>query len=669
MTDQEPAGSHDSNSESRNADTTEKAGSSNAAGGTMANDNNQHVVCIVGTYSLFTFFKKEAQSRFFKIITSPEYEETFKPRSAYRTDGRSATSFRLDRKEKEFELRMTNMGLIREGFWQEAFPPIFQLTDKYVGSLPGCTNFELNRATQAPESETYAEAVFYRLCLSLLDQELVKVGGQREIHIGLNRFGIVNIGITIKWPPPGDQRFEDLCKEAYTKISHLQEDPLEDLKGKTKKMSAGDQKQLQEQVSKALDTGDCPRLVVSYFQVLAITTIHRFLHDKLVDKTIGGFKKEWLANPWELSNKIPESTRHGLPPLRHVVFMYQLVHSFSEKATFLGKNRRALLTLGHNVGWSPSWNPPFPLFDSRRAKLPDSSLLETSCCLVFPQGLVVVIPPDPDPANEKFQTMYLGGNSDNCSSVTVTYRDYWKLIFKLFIRVTEARLLIGMVTRELADIHKAFLKNRQAKWGRYLGTLWIDWLLHFVGKLSRYDLIHCISRIHSQLMVVGSIIQRTSGRVITPEVTRYSFVRRKLTDFLKTVNFKEHRGSIQSEFEKLNEWVIAVRTTWVARAAIVVAIAAAILTLDVGGGISWVQKRLNPDGANSACANQTLSESVKGLSGEIDKLKQSTADEKSEMDSLKTSTTGLNSELGNLQGKIKALGKDLETVKRCRRHN
>lgn len=623
MTDQEPAADH--NSKSTKADTAEHAGSSKAAEGTMANDNNQHVVRIVGTYSLFTFFKKEAQSRFFKIITSPEYEETFKPRSAYRTDGRSATSFRLDRKEKEFELRMTNMGLIREGFWQEAFPPIFQLTDKYVGSLPGCTNFELNRATQAPESETYAEAVFYRLCLSLLDQELVKVGGQREIHIRLNRFGIVNIGITIKWPPPGDQSFEDLCKEAYTKISHLQEDPLEDLKGKTKKMSAGDQKQLQEQVSKALDTGDCPRLVVSYFQVLAITTIHRFLHDKLVDKAIGGFKKEWLANPWELSNKIPESTRHGLPPLRHVVFMYQLVHSFYEKATFLGENRRALLTLGHNVGWSPSSTPPFPLFDSQRAKLPDSSLLETSCCLVFPQGLVVVIPPDPDTANEKFQTMYLGGNSDNCSSVTVTYRDYWKLIFKLFIRVAEARLLIGMVNTHLTDLHKKFLERRRSLLSRCTG-----WGLY---------------EIHSQLIDVGLIIQRTSGRVITPEVTRYSFVRSKLTDFLETVNFEEHRGYIQSEFEKLNEWVGAIITAFVAYVAIVVAL-----------GIGALQIFQNSSGKQSPdCPSLQVAESAKDL--------------RRETDNLKTTTSGLNSEMRNLQGKIKALGKDLETVKRCQHHN
>lgn len=611
MTDQEPAADH--NSKSTKADTAEHAGSSKAAEGTMANDNNQHVVRIVGTYSLFTFFKKEAQSRFFKIITSPEYEETFKPRSAYRTD---AKSFCLDKEEEEFELRMTNMGFIREGFWREAFPPIFKLTDAKVGDLPDCTDEQLAQIVRNTCTDKHDKEKFYQFCLERLDKELRSVGGQHEVHISLNNFGIVNIGITIKWASNANQSFEDLCKKAYTNVCHLQEDPLQDF---TKLYGESDG------IVTTLGKREEPRLLVSYFQVLAITTIHRFLHDKLVDKAIGGFKKEWLANPWELSNKIPESTRHGLPPLRHVVFMYQLVHSISNKKSFLGDNRRALLTLGHNVGWSPSSTPPFPLFDSRRAKLPDSSLLETSCCLVFPQGLVVVIPPDPDTANEKFQTMYLGGNSDNCSSVTVTYRDYWKLIFKLFIRVAEARLLIGMVNRHLTDLHKKFLERRRSLLSRCTG-----WGLY---------------EIHSQLIDVGLIIQRTSGRVITPEVTRYSFVRRKLTDFLETVNFEEHRGYIQSEFEKLNEWVGAIITAFVAYVAIVVAL-----------GIGALQIFQNSSGKQSPdCPSLQVAESAKDL--------------RRETDNLKTTTSGLNSEMRNLQGKIKALGKDLETVKRCQHHN
>lgn len=625
MTKQESAA--DPDSESPKVGTAKHAGSSKAAEGTT-DKGNKHVVRIVGTYSLFTFLEEKGQRAFFRTITSEKFEKSLDYTAQY---ARSIEPFILDGDEKKFELRMTNMGFIREGFWRVAFPPIFQLTDKYVGYLPGCTNFELNRATQDRQSNKYSKAVFYRFCLSLLDQELSKIGGRREVHIGLNRFGIVNIGITIKWDSNANQSFEDLCKNAYTNVCHLQEDPLQDMAKST----------MHDDVVRDLEQLTEPRLLVSYFQVLAITTIHRFLHDKLVDKAIHGFKKEWLANPWELSNKIPESTRYGLPPLRHVVFMYQLVHSISDKTSFLRNNRRALLTLGHNVGWSPSWNPPFPLFDSKQARLKDSSLLETSCCLIFPQGLVVVIPPDPDPASEDFQTVYPGGEPGNYSSVKVIYRDYWKLIFKLFIRVAEARLLIGMVTRELADIHKAFLKNRQALWGTRSLRVLIGWSK---GKCG----IDRTSKIHSRLMRVGSIIQRTSGRVITPEVTRYSFVRRKLTDFLETVNFEEHRRYIQSEFEKLNEWVIAIRTAWVARAAIVVA----VLSVLVAVGTPWFQKWLNStDDKSASCAEQSLPELIKGLSGEMDKLK--------------TSTAAVNSELGNLQGKIEALAKDLETVKRC----
>lgn len=67
-----------------------------------------------------------------------------------------------------------------------------------------------------------------------------------------------------------------------------------------------------------------------------------------------------------------------------------------------------------------------------------------------------------------------------------------------------------------------------------------------------------------------------------------------------------------------------------------------------------VQKWLNPDGANSACANQALSESVEGLNGK--------------MENLKTTTTALNSEMDKLQEKIGPLAKGLEAVKRCQQH-
>lgn len=662
MTDQKPAVGNDLSAETEKSDEAGKEEPANAANGTTDNDKNKHVVRIVGTYSLFTFFEQEAQEKFFKTITSREFESIFDPGShpSYAKDAKDAGLFLFSKEERQLELRMTNMGFIREGFWKEAFPPIFELhLERLVAStqppswrsmLPEPREeglFELLPSSSAGFEKNQAPAYLYAYSLCKLGAELDKVRGELgddtelKFHIGLNKFGIVNIGLTIKWKHDEAICFEDLCRKAYKAVSHLQEDPLEDLKREAGASTAGGQKPLLEKVSDALETGDCPRLVVSYFQALAITTIHRFLHDKLVDNAIGGFKREWLANPWELKNKIEESTREGLPPLRHVVFMYQLVHPISEKKDspkkeFLEKERRALLTLGHNVGWCPSDNPPFPAFDSQRAMPEDSSLLETSCCLIFPQGLVVVIPPDRD-GSGGVQTLYPGGMPGNDSSIKVFYRDYWKLIFKFFIRVAEARLLIGMVNRHLSDLHKGFLMCPRT--------------------VFRLKTCKDLSKIHDQLIHVGLIIQRTSGRVITPEVTRYSFVRRKLADFLETVNFEEHRGYIQSEFEKLNQWVEAERTTFAARVAIFVAalsLGVAALTLIVTVGMPWVQKWLNPDGANSACANQALSELVKGLSGEMGNLKELTA--------------AVNSEMKQLKEKIGPLAKDLEVLKLCQHH-
>lgn len=641
--------------------------------------DNKHVVRIVGTYSLFTFFKEEGQRAFFEKVTDEQFENSLKHEARY---ARCIEPFHLDTDEKEFELQMTNMGFIREGFWKESFPPIFELdlgrTDLYgpapswLPMLPSDRQqglLKLWPSSNADFQDDLAEAYFYAYSLRKLGGELEKVkhelgpDAELKFHIGLNKFGIVNIGLTIKWKYDETKHFDDLCRSAYTAVSHLQEDPLEDLKREADNLTAGDQKTLLQKVSNALDTRNCPRLVVSYFQVLAITTIHRFLYDKLEDNAIVGFQKNWLANPWELSIKIEESPRNGLPPQRHVVFMYQLVHSINEKSKFLEDNRRALLTLGHNVGWSPSWNPPFPLFDSRRARLKDSSLLETSCCLIFPQGLVVVIPPDPDPQNKKFQTVYPGGMESNTSSPWVFYRDYWRLIYKLFIRVAEARLLIGMVNRELSDIHKAFLNNRQARRFCYPFMVAIGWVKSFrwefvackTGKAKSQACrlsIRSIPGIHKRLMRVESIIQRTSGRVITPEVTRYSFVRKKLTDFLETVNFEEHRGYIQSEFEKLNQWVEAARTTWVARAAIVVA----ALSLFVTAVIGWIQISQNDSGKKPpACPIEKAPEWVKDISGEMGNLKESTA--------------AVNFEMQQLQAKIAPLAKDLEALKRCQHPN
>lgn len=647
MAEQKPAAGNDLSAGTERSDKAENEEPPNAAKGTTDNDENKHVVRIVGTYSLFTFLEEKGQRAFFQTITSEEFEKSLEYTAQY---ARSIEPFHLDTGEKEFELRMTNMGFIREGFWKEAFPPIFQLdldrTDLYgpapswLPMLPSDRQQDLLRlwpSSYADFQGDLAEAYFYAYSLQKAGAELEKVKQELgpdaglKFHIGLNKFGIVNVGLTIKWKDP-ESNFENLCKRAYNAASHLQEDPLEDLKREANELPAGDQRTFLQGVSNALDTRNCPRLVVSYFQVLAITTIHRFLHDKLAQGAILGFQNECLANPWELSNKIPESTSNGLPPLRHVVFMYQLAHPIfgkegspkkdSPKKEFLEKERRALLTLGHNVGWSPSDAPPFPAFD-HNAPLDDSSLLETSCCLVFPQGLVVVIPPD----RKGVQTLYPGGMYENTSSSRVTYRDYWKLIFKLFIRVTEARLLIGMVNTCLTDLHKDFLRCPRT-----------------VFRLKTFK---DLSKIHDQLIHVGLIIQRTSGRVITPEVTRYSFVRKKLIDFLKAVNFEDHRGYIQSEFQKLSEWVEAVRTVWVARVAIFVASLSFLAAVAIGG--IQIYLSVSPD-----CPSLQVAESAKDPRGEMDKLKTTTAD--------------LDFKMKQLQAKIEPLAKDLEVLKRCQHH-
>ena len=49
--------------------------------------------------------------------------------------------------------------------------------------------------------------------------------GKLKIHIGLNKFGIVDVGITIAFERAKLEDFEDLCTRAYGKVVHLQEDP------------------------------------------------------------------------------------------------------------------------------------------------------------------------------------------------------------------------------------------------------------------------------------------------------------------------------------------------------------------------------------------------------------------------------------------------------------
>lgn len=659
MTDQEPVDGNVSRSGSNGTENNEGSGLSSVTSSASLNED-KHVVRILGTYSLLEFFTHEGQKRFFDAITDPAFEAIFLRGEKCAEDyAKDTDSFRVDAGEKEFELKMTNLGFIREAFWKESFPPIFSLNTGKEQEVTRCwsqfppkdTRDKFNYIVRDRTHDEFPKAFLYHYALCKLGEEFRKVieeSGELKIHIGLNKFGIANVGITIEFERQEAESFGDLCKRAYRKVAHLQEDPLKNLKNDLATYYGGSDI-IQQTLNRLEHEGNYPRLTVSYFQVLAITTIHKFLHEQLKRNTITGFFECWLAEPWVLSNQISDSTRKGLPPLRHVVFIYQLVHLFYRKETFLNHmdNKLALLTLGHNVGWSPSWNSPFPLFTSTSSLLDDSSLLENSSCFIFPQGLVVVHSPN--------QFVYPGGCPENNSSTEVPYHGYWRLIFKLFIRVVEARLLIGMVNSHLSDIHKDFLDFSQLGWWRKL-ICWTMWLMPIPKcvrswALSFLRIKTTLQEIYSQLMHVGLIIQRTSGRVIGPEVTRYSFVRKKLTSFTEGVNFEEHGGYIQSEYEKLNRWLDAAMTTAAARLAIIVSFGAFVASVVIGG---WqIYKSYQDD-----VPHQAIQEKIKVVEAEIGELKMSTGDVNSEHETLERNVGGVIKKLESLSRQLSASQKE-----------
>ncbi len=216
--------------------------------------------------------------------------------------------------------------------------------------------------------------------------------------------------------------------------------------------------------------------------------------------------------------------------MRHVVFMYYLIKDFQEKKSFLGNHQRILLALGHNVGWSSDSDsdvqyPPFQSDEKSSLYSRDTSLLENSCCLIFHQGLIVVAP-------SGNKSLHLGGNASN----SVPYFDYWRLIFKLFIRVLEARLMLGVLNQYLFGSHKDFLEQDNK------GILYNT----FVGYPN----------ILNRIIRIGWVAQRTAGKVITPEISRFSFVRKKLLDFMEGTNFNHQIEHIQSEIQKFDNLII-----------------------------------------------------------------------------------------------------------------
>ncbi len=60
----------------------------------------KHIIRILGSYSLLTFFTAKAQEEFFNITTDPDFEKLFSFYGEYATE---TSSFKLDENEKSFE--------------------------------------------------------------------------------------------------------------------------------------------------------------------------------------------------------------------------------------------------------------------------------------------------------------------------------------------------------------------------------------------------------------------------------------------------------------------------------------------------------------------------------------------------------------------------------------
>lgn len=527
----------------------------------------QHSIRVVGSYHLLTFFTEDVQKEFFDITTDPGFEKIFS-HSDYKNDG---PNFKYSPEECDFELKMTNHGLIRESFWKDSFPPIFTIGEESLKKIIGEEN------KKNPDKREEAEARIYHYALSNLTEKLGNLG-KYEIRLGLNSFGVANFGITLYVYCNENDSFESLCKKISEKSSLLQGDSLMDFKKYIcNENNSCIKDYFDENFGNEIKNIERlkPSAFLSYFQVLAIFVIHQFLKEKLenaseklpdkyycscilekwVRKVYALSKYQWkglphlLAKPWDISNKIKNSTRFGLPPMRHVVFMYYLMNDFKNKQAFLIENQKILLALGHNVGWlsDPVQNVQYPPFQSNE-KSPlysrDTSLLENSCCLIFHQGLIVVAPSED-------KSLHLGGNESN----SVLYFDYWRLIFKLFIRVLEARLMLGVLNQYLFDFHKDFLEKDSK------GILYNT----FVGHPA----------ILNKIIRIGWVAQRTAGKVITPEISRFSFVRKKLLDFMEGTNFNHQIEHIQSETQKFDNWVnekIVIQATKVALYASMIAI-------------------------------------------------------------------------------------------------
>ena len=302
------------------------------------NDPPQHIIRVLGSYSLFTFFNKNTQNEFLRLTSDPEFQDLISKNSAY-TDG-DLTNFTFVQEAQNFEMDMVKEGFIREAPWKEAFLPIFQFS--YPAMNYYCENRTLELLPDNPWSPMLLDKIFgenqkqgiweilvegtssssesqslilFLYALAKIPREL-HLSGERKIYVSLHKFGLANCGINIFSPYDNCHSFKKIAKDLYEKAAHLQEDPLlnfrEDFKATHEKevlnegqVSSFLRKMFNKQYEEAQKVGPpnlqnvvqafrnvlvsfsdsspkkTPRLIVSYFQALSIAVIHQFLFEQL----------------------------------------------------------------------------------------------------------------------------------------------------------------------------------------------------------------------------------------------------------------------------------------------------------------------------------------------------------------------------------------------------
>ena len=98
----------------------------------------------------------------------------------------------------------------------------------------------------------------------------------------------------------------------------------------------------------------------------------------------------------------------------------------------------------------------------------------------------------------------------------------------------ESRLLLRILSRRLSECLGMYVDIARL-------NFWRKWKLH--------------KKLKELVVQIASLIQSVSKAVLTPEITRSSFIRDKLNSFMEGVRFEEQMASIQSDFRNLNTWL------------------------------------------------------------------------------------------------------------------